>query len=440
MTTNTHQSLGNRLNNGLTNPENINKVGASAAIQDLVQRQQPGCSLEQRFYQDENIFQREMKTVVNQEWLLVDHTSRIPNRGDYFLFEIANESIIIVRGENDEIRAFYNLCRHRGAPVCAETKGCKKLFVCPYHGWSYDLEGSLRGARDMPEGFDREEHGLISCHIKIFEGLIFINLDKNPPPDFDSAYRAFHPFLKLHGVNQAKIAHNVLWHVESNWKLLFENFGECYHCAKVHPEFCKLYKPDTLAAFGGGPASAEASQELHEQLAAWTKKVEDLGHHSPAIECNENSRHFAYAARAPFDFGAQSLSSDGKPVAPLMGEFVEFDGAMSVIAFNPFSCMLGFNDYAILMRFTPRTATTSDVAITWLVDRDAQEDKDFHVEKVSEVGLAVMTADVQLTDMQQKGVSSSRYVAGLYSNQERLISSFVAWYLKRFQKDEGEMA
>lgn len=434
MTASGHNPLSDIQNSALKVSEKIGREDPSSALMELVDCQQPGRSLDQAFYQDDAIFQQEMKTLVNQEWLLVDHVSRIPSQGDYFLFDIANESIIIVRGENDEVRAFYNLCRHRGAPVCAETKGCKKLFVCPYHGWSYDLEGSLRGARDMSEDFDREEHGLIPCLIKVFEGLIYINLDKNPPPDFDNAYHAFHPFLKLHGTDRAKIVHSVQWHVESNWKLLYENFGECYHCAKVHPEFCKLYKPGTLAAFGGGPASADASQELHEHLNAWTKRVEALGHYSPAITCDENSRHFSYAARAPFDFGALSLSSDGKPVAPLMGEFVEFDGAMSVIAFNPFSCMLGFNDYAILMRFTPRTATSSDVAITWLVDRDAQEGIDYDVKRVTEVGLAVMTADVQLTDMQQKGVSSSRYVAGLYSNQEKLISNFVKWYLKRFKK------
>lgn len=405
-----------------------------AELQDIVNRQTKGRSLEQAFYQDDAVFQWEMKNLVSQEWLLVDHISRIPNKGDYFLFEIANESIIIVRVNSDTVRAFYNVCRHRGTPLCSEAEGCKKLFVCPYHGWSFDLEGALRPVRDMPAGFDREEHSLYPCHLEVVDGLIFLNLTKQKAPDFKHEYQSFLPYLTLHGLQTAKVVHRVSWNVESNWKLLFENFGECYHCVKVHPEFCKLYKADTLVAFGGGPESATASKELHQHFDAWMKRVQALGHFSSPVDCDENSKYFSYASRAPFDFGAQSLSSDGEPVAPLMGEFTEFDGAMSVIAFNPLSCMLGFNDYVILMRFTPRTATSSEVAITWLVDKNAEEGKDYHVERVKETGHAVMKADIQLTDMQQKGIRSDNYKPGYYSNQEKLVNSFIQWYLKQYQK------
>ena len=407
---------------------------SESQLSGLVSKQQPGHSLDQAFYQDPAIFELDVDTIIRQQWLLVDHESRIPNQGDYFLFETANDSIIILRGKDNQIRAFHNVCRHRGTSLCEEKEGCRKLFVCPYHGWSYDLDGNLRQARDMPDGFDKTDHGLVICHIKVVEGLIFLCLHKDTPVEFNGRHDAFLPYLKLHGTANARIAHQVQWTVESNWKLLFENFGECYHCAGVHPEFCRLYREESLAAFGGGPDSAEVSEELTEHFTTWAKKAEDLGHHTAAIDYDGNSDSFAYAARAPFDFDGQTLSADGKPLAPLMGNFSDYDGAMSVIALNPLGCMLGFNDYVILLRFIPRTATTSDVAITWLVHKDAEEGTDYDRDKLAEIGLAVMKADVKLTDMQQKGIASSGYRPGVYSNQEKLLDSFIQWYLRQIQK------
>jgi phenylpropionate dioxygenase-like ring-hydroxylating dioxygenase large terminal subunit len=400
-------------------------------LAELIACQQAGSSLEQAFYQNQEVFNLDMNKVISQQWLLVDHVSRISEKGDYFLFEVANESIIIVRTQDDSVGAFYNVCRHRGTPLCSNKEGSKKLFVCPYHGWSYDLEGNLKQAADMPDSFEKQENGLVPCHIAIIEGLIFVCLEKNNPPDIGKTYSAFLPYLQLHGSADAMIAHHVHWSVESNWKLLYENFGECYHCAGLHPEFCRLYKTDTLAAFGGGPESAEISDELTQHFQTWVQKAENLGHHTTAIECDEHSECFSYAARAPFDFDALTLSANGKPLAPLMSGFKEYDGAMSVISFNPMSCMLGFNDYAILLRFVPQDAGHSDVIITWLVDKSAIESKDYDREKLIEIGLAVMEADIKLTDRQQQGIASSAYKPGVYSNQEKLLSSFVQWYLTR---------
>jgi phenylpropionate dioxygenase-like ring-hydroxylating dioxygenase large terminal subunit len=405
----------------------------NSQLDELVSKQQAGKSLAQAFYRDEAIFKHEVETVISRQWQLVDHESRIPNPGDYFLFEVANDSIIIVRDKNNVIHAFYNVCRHRGTVLCEEKEGCRKLFVCPFHAWSYDLEGTLRQTRDMPEGFDKADYGLVPCQLEIVEGLIFLYLGKGQPVEFKQRHADFLPYLKLHGSANAKVAHSVQWTVECNWKLMFENFGECYHCEGVHPEFCKLYRKESLAAFGGGPASAEVSAELDEHFNSWEESAKALGHHTSAIDYDFESNDFAYAARAPFDFGAQTLSADGKSLAPLMGEFKEFDGAMSVIALNPMSCILGFNDYFILLRFTPLTATTTDVGIIWLVDENASEGTDYEHEKISEVGLAVMKADCKLTDRQQKGIAMSGYRPGVYSNQEQLLNAFVQWYLKQLK-------
>ena len=142
----------------------------------LLKNYQEGKTLPQDFYTDSNIFSEEMKRIYFKQWLMVDHISRIPNPGDYFVFDAEKESIIVIRGRDNEVRAFYNVCTHRGSRICLDEEGSKKLLVCPYHAWSFSAEGELKAARFMPEDFKKEEWGLRECHLKIYEGLVFINL------------------------------------------------------------------------------------------------------------------------------------------------------------------------------------------------------------------------------------------------------------------------
>ena len=113
----------------------------------LKERYEEGKTLPQEFYTDEDIFSDEMKKIYFKQWLMVDHVSRIPNPGDYFLFNAEKESIILIRGRDNQIRAFYNVCSHRGSRICLEEEGTKKLLVCPYHAWSFSAEGDLKSAR-----------------------------------------------------------------------------------------------------------------------------------------------------------------------------------------------------------------------------------------------------------------------------------------------------
>ena len=132
---------------------------------------QEGKTLPQDFYTDESIFTDEMKAIYFKQWLMVDHVTRIKNPGDYFVFEAEKESIIIIRGRDNEVRAFYNVCTHRGSRICLDEEGSKKLLVCPYHAWSFSSEGELKSARHMPDDFNKSENGLRKCHLKIFEGM-----------------------------------------------------------------------------------------------------------------------------------------------------------------------------------------------------------------------------------------------------------------------------
>ncbi|HLB07146.1 MAG TPA: Rieske (2Fe-2S) protein, partial [Alphaproteobacteria bacterium] len=159
---------------------NLEASPAQERLARLIARYRPGFALDQAFYNDPEIYRCDLERFLFRHWLCVGHASRIPDPGDYFLFDVAEESVIIVRRENGSIGALANVCRHRGSRVRYEAAGHAKVFVCPYHGWGYNLDGSLRAARHMPEGFERSAYGLKSIHLRLAEGLIFVNLSDAP--------------------------------------------------------------------------------------------------------------------------------------------------------------------------------------------------------------------------------------------------------------------
>ena len=162
---------------------------------------QPGLSLPQAVYTDPVCFDADMARLMRDQWFLVDHASRIAKPGDYFLTQIGAESVIVTRNRAGEVKAFYNACRHRGSRVCLEREGSRRTFTCPYHAWTYDLDGALRSAQHMPEDFDRSQHGLKPVGVGEFEGLIFLNFaEPDQAPDFAAYTERFAPLLRGQGV------------------------------------------------------------------------------------------------------------------------------------------------------------------------------------------------------------------------------------------------
>ena len=141
-------------------------------------------------------------------------------------------------------------------------------LVCPYHSWVYDLDGELIKARMMPENFNKKNWQLHKCHSIIFEGLIFINLSDNPD-DFNEFIKPTRNFIKLHGLNNAKIAFRKTYPTNGNWKLTLDNFHECYHCLPAHPEYCHVHSKDYIQAYGAGNNTGPESIEFNKKLSLW---------------------------------------------------------------------------------------------------------------------------------------------------------------------------
>jgi Rieske 2Fe-2S family protein len=389
-----------------------------------------GHTLPQPYYMDETIFKEDIGLIGKTQWMLVDHESRIPNTGDYFVFEYGIESVIVIRDKKGEVQAHYNVCRHRGSRICLEHQGNTRALTCPYHAWSYDLEGNLRSAMHMPEDFDKSEKSLIHCHVNVSHGLIFLNLAKVSPPSFDEFINRFLPYLEPFNLKKTKIAARISIPNAANWKLVVENFFECYHCKPAHHTYCTVHDELKLLAFGAGPGSADEFADQYLPIyEKWAEAEQLLGNFTGMFSDDYNSQYFQSAGRMLIGKDNLTETIDGTPAAPLLGTLSKYDGSQSGCVFNPLSTLLINNDYAVIFRFTPRSALLTDAEAIWLVNENAEEGKDYSVDKLTEIWKITLGEDKKITQDNQLGVMSEVYTQGRYSNQEKRIADFTKWYM-----------
>ena len=398
-----------------------------------------GYSFDQEFYTDDTVFEADMEHVISRKWLVAGHVSRIPNRGDYFLYKIGSEQIIVIRENDTSIRAFFNVCRHRGSILCSDESGNKKLLVCPYHAWSYSLDGRLIAARLMADDFDKADNGLFACHVRLFHGLIFINMSEDEPDDFEATFGDMGPILDYHGIADARIAHAGSYPTTANWKLVIENFFECYHCVPSHPEFCSIHGAESIIAVGAGPSSgpADAIASFAPMLRAWEERAAALGRPIGNIDDAPESSHLRLMMQRMNKEGWASETQDGSAPAPLMGKRTQADGGRMHLSFSPFTQIVADDHFAILFQFTPRSALASDVEMIWLVDGRAREDQ-VDIDKMIWGYHATTTQDKVITENNQTGIMSRRYRPGRYSDQEGSVLKFQKWYLNQFGLERAE--
>ena len=398
----------------------------------LISNQKENFPLDQQFYTDPSIYDIDLETFFYDQWIFVGHESQIKNTGDYFLFEIGNESIIIIRDKNSNINCFYNVCRHRGSHICIEKEGKTKKLVCPYHAWAYDLEGNLISARMMDEKFIKKDWNLNKCSSKVYEGLIFINLSENPD-DFNKFINPVKDFIELHGLSKSKIAYKKTYPTSGNWKLTLDNFHECYHCLPAHPEYCQVHSKEYIQAYGAGNNTGPESIEFLNQLKEWNKKTENLGYLTGEFSDEGFSNFFRSAERTPFDGNRLSETKDGKPGSILMGKFKEFDGGYTTVGTSPFNSLIMSNDFATTFTFIPRGPMETDVEIMWLVHEDAIEGKDYDLNNLIWMWDQTTIADKKIIENNQKGVMSKKYIPGPLSKMELGLKKLKKWYLKHLK-------
>ncbi|MBA2479470.1 MAG: aromatic ring-hydroxylating dioxygenase subunit alpha [Planctomycetes bacterium] len=392
--------------------------------QTLLARRRPEWSLERAFYTDPGIYAADIDRVWKRNWLYVGHVSRVRLPGQYFLADVAGESLIIIRGKDGAVNALYNVCRHRGSRICLEPSGTAKALVCPYHQWSYQADGTLTGARFMPEGFDRSKFGMHRARVEVAAGLIFVALSDDAP-SFAPVARDLERFLAPNGMaDRATICHTHTARVKANWKLVVENFRECYHCEGSHPEY--------LSAVSWGK-KAKNQQEHDERVAAAEQgrerwKAQGLDVDGTAFSADT----FHHCGRGPLKPGYQSWSLDGKPTAPLMGSQTERENWLVGFVMYPNFFLEGGCDYISTTRVLPISACESEIEINWHVHQDAVAGVDYDVERVTAVWKATAEQDLTLVQNNHAGVESERYEPGPYSTMEAPdIEHFLSWYARQ---------
>ena len=394
---------------------------APETVHELIRRQPPGHALLQPFYTSPEIYRLDVERVLMGHWICIGHESSIASPGDYFLFELDRESVIIVRGQDGTVRALVNVCRHRGSRLCSQPSGHAKsgLLVCPYHAWVYTTDGRLRNARLMPEGFDVAAHSLGQIPLRVIEGLIFITF-ADPPLGLSQVEETIRSSLGAYGWGAAKVIHQETYPVSANWKLAVENQMECYHCGPAHPDYTRLH--------------SQARPGVCELTAAMEARTEGLGIRIPARDQwalqARPDEEADYCARYAMWGDALTASEDGKPVAPLMGRFTAHDGGTTFVYAGPVSFFLAYSDYGAIFRYTPRSVSQTDLHVTWLVRGDAREGVDYDVERVTWLWRVTAGADKQIIEQNHLGVTSRYYRPGPYALPiENSSRRFAEWVL-----------
>jgi len=392
-----------------------------AQLGDALAALRPGHSLARVFYTDAAFFAADLEHVYYREWLFAGHDCEVADAGDWMLVDIGTHSVIVVRTADGHLKAHHNTCRHRGFRVCDAPEGhAKRRFVCPYHQWSYELDGSLARARQMGDDFDPKSHGLRPAHVASVGGLVFVCVAREAP-DVAPLAAMVQPYLAPFELGRAKVAHASRIVEHGNWKLVMENNRECYHCSASHPELCRTF-PEAPTHTGGGSADDVAAID---RLVAECEALGLPGRYRAAADAQYR------VMRLPFIDDARAMTLSGKPaVAQRLGRVPAEPNTGDLLFYHYPNMWSHFtSDHAITFRILPISATETELVTRWLVHADAVEGRDYDLATLTEVWQATNAQDRALVERNQRGVASPAYEPGPYSPvHEEGVIQFVDWY------------
>jgi Rieske 2Fe-2S family protein len=357
-----------------------------------------------RYFTSAEVFAADTERIFLREWLCAGHGSRIPQAGDYFLLEALGASVIIVRGQDNVVRAFHNLCRHRGTRLCEQAEGrLGKSIQCPYHAWTYALDGTLIGApmmKDVPD-FQKEDHALHSLPLHVWEGFIFLNFGRSPQP-FEQRFAPLLTKFADWNLPMLRPAQRIVYDVQANWKLIFQNYNECYHCAPVHPQLVKL-----------SPFDSGENDLIEGPFLGGFMLIE----------------------------GESSLTLSGKTCALRVGDLQPEDRQrVYYYSISPNMLLSLHRDYVMLHTLWPHSPGRTLITCEWLFHPDNFSHPGFHPEDGVEFWDMTNRQDWHLCELGQLGVSSPAYQTGPYSLYEALPAAFDRHYLELMQAAENEKA
>ena len=425
---------------------------------------QEGLTIPAEYYIDEKHYATDEAFVKEHFWLMVDHETRIPNAGDYFVFEFGRgDSVIVLRNRAGEVAAFHNVCRHRGSRVCMHGEGFDNLrpsealvngkpadprlstiqlggsgntpvFRCVYHAWTYDLDGQLVSfPAGMPSGFDAAENGLHPCHVRTVGGFIFVSFATGEPPDFDSFVENWARLSEEYGTKDLKVVARKQYPTKANWKLALENFRECYHCVHSHANSFVASHAMFIPGVAGPEQIARVAAEMAEHGHPLQRGDDYFRVYEPTRETAAGGMGMGRGGRGThLPLNSVTGSLDGKALGPLLPTRTEWTHRRRSATTGFSTSFISFyDDHVAVARFTPRNVMGTDVEIFWMVHPGAKE-HEVDVDRLMAVWDLTYREDRWITENNHHGIMNSRYnfVGGQpYAASEGGPSGLVKWYM-----------
>ncbi|HEY0315716.1 MAG TPA: aromatic ring-hydroxylating dioxygenase subunit alpha [Sphingomonas sp.] len=410
-------------------------MSAYENIAALLDGDRPGRTLPQQLYVGQEAFEFDTQVMLKSVWLYACTVAHVKQPGDFFLFEFANHSVIIVRGRDGEVRAFHNSCRHRGARICEAQQGSVARLTCPYHVWTYGLDGRLLAARNMPEGFEKAQHGLVPVAIENIGGLLFVCLSDTPPP-IDRVKADIAAQVAIYDLEHCKVAVQDELVEEANWKLVMENNRECYHCDNNHPELISILGTNGfgkgLPEDAGTPGAVDDAG-FAERINAEREEWKRLGIYHDLIEFPDDWWH--RVARLPLANGAVSQTMDGRIACrKLLAPFTEPNTSSLSVWTQPNSWHHFCCDHVVTFSLMPMTPDRTLVRTSWLVREDAVEGVDYDIDTLTAVWRTTNLQDAWLAQINHRGIGGDGYRPGPYSVEEKLVERFKDFYTSRARR------
>ncbi len=340
-------------------------------------------------------FELETENVFNRHWQYVCKTSEIIEQSGLYRFDLLNNQLFLARGEDGQIRAFRNFCRHRGSELVTE-ENCQSMgrrIQCPYHAWTFGRNGELLAAPNMmdADGFNKNDWGLKSVECEVWHGFVFVHVGEP-----SSSLAEFLAPLDSHAVDwnfeDLLVGEEIVYDVQANWKLIFQNYNECYHCPTVHPAL------NRLTPYKGASNDIPAGPILG----------------GPMLLSDD----------------CETMSNDGRRVAScLPGLSQEQQRMVAYYTLFPGLFISPHPDYVLLHRLQRKTVDQTRVICQLLFHPDAMGAPDFDPSTAVDFWDLTNRQDWDVCELAQRGINDVGYEPGPYSNLESVVAAFDRYYL-----------
>jgi Rieske 2Fe-2S family protein len=363
------------------------------------------------YYLDDSHHERELQAIWYRNWVYICRAEALDQPRDFRRIDIGTQNILLLRDENGDLQAFHNTCRHRGSVLCTENEGRLRssVIMCPYHNWTYSLQGDLKRtpSKQCPAGFEKKNFPLYKVAIREWNGFVFVNLAGKDAMPLEESFQQDSADLTNWPLSSLKLGHVYQKTMACNWKIFWENFNECVHCPSVHPELCNIV-----------PIYGRAYMEPEED---------------PNWSDNRDSTDpkFIGGMRE----GAQTWSHDGQPVGkPFEGlSELERKAGYHYVVNCPSVFIAAHIDYVRIVRLLPMGTEKTELQVEWLFSEETLADKTIDIEKAASFAKLVMQQDAFVSELNQKGLHCIQHKHGVLMAEDYDVHNFQNWVRKQLR-------